>query len=479
MQQLTAALAAAPCWGFSVAYDTDHSPAPAPLMAPGMALPDLPGKRGGSGSGWGSAAGSGSAGGSGGGFGGSRVLDAVAGAGEAGAAGVEPSQEDGGGQTGGRQQQLWSWSVLGVAFSVADGCAFYVPLTRQLKAGGASSVDPGAAANAAAASAAGDAMRVGTGKRLRQLWDGLSAIFAASSSRSSTSTPGEQQQHQDTSVRAVAAAAQAAGKPLLGAYSPAAAAGIWMTPGPVAATYALKAQLQALASPPVLSGLRGFVLRESLVDVRIAAWLLHPDDKTCEEDRWGAAPGRKPLTKGLEALLQKWGCAQDVADAVGELPRSGGGASSGRHLHACRRACMALKLHRILAPMLQSESVLPALMGMEMPLVRLLAAMEAHGIALDPAVLDAQEPAMVKRLGQLEAAAAKHNRGVKFNLSSPADVRMVLFEKLKLPPRQRPQMPRAATCPPTQRCSTSSCASTRCLASSCSTGSSPSCWRAS
>jgi DNA polymerase I-like protein with 3'-5' exonuclease and polymerase domains len=73
-------------------------------------------------------------------------------------------------------------------------------------------------------------------------------------------------------------------------------------------------------------------------------------------------------------------------------------------------------------------------MGIEMPLVRLLAAMEARGIALDPAVLDAQKPAMVKRLGQLEAAAAKYNRGVKFNLASPADVRSVLFEKLKLPP---------------------------------------------
>jgi hypothetical protein len=62
---------------------------------------------------------------------------------------------------------------------------------------------------------------------------------------------------------------------------------------------------------------------------------------------------RRPLSKGLEALLLKWGCAQDVADAVGELPRTGGSASSGRHLHACRRACMALKLHKILAPMLQ------------------------------------------------------------------------------------------------------------------------------
>jgi hypothetical protein len=221
---------------------------------------------------------------------------------------VEPSQDEAGSRSGGQQQQqqqLWSWSVLGVAFSVADSCAFYVPLTRQLKASSSSGTDLGVAASVAAATAAGDAMRVGTGKRLRQLWEGLSTIFTSSSSSSTGSsiyTPG-QQQRPDKSVSAVAAAARAvaaaaaaadaAGKPVLAASSPAAAADIWMTPGPVKATYALKTQLQMLASPPVASGLQGFVVGEPLVDVRIAAWLLHPDDKTCEEDRWGSAPGRK------------------------------------------------------------------------------------------------------------------------------------------------------------------------------------------
>jgi hypothetical protein len=219
---------------------------------------------------------------------------------------VEPSQEDAGGRSGAQQQQqqqLWSWSVLGVAFSVADSCAFYVPLTRQLKASSSSSMDASVAANVAAATAAGDAMRVGTGKRLRQLWEGLTTIFTSSSSTGrSINTPG-QQQCSDKSVSAAAAAARAvaaaaaaadaAGKPVLAASSPAAAADIWMTPGPVKATYALKTQLQMLASPPVASGLQGFVVGQPLVDVRIAAWLLHPDDKTCEEDRWGSAPGRK------------------------------------------------------------------------------------------------------------------------------------------------------------------------------------------
>jgi hypothetical protein len=219
---------------------------------------------------------------------------------------VDPSQEEAGGRSGGQQQQqqqqLWGWSVLGVAFSVADSCAFYVPLTRQLKVSSSSSMDAGVAANVAAATAAGDAVRVGTGKRLRQLWEGLTNIFTSSSSSSSINTPGQQQCSNKSvsavaaaarAVAAAAAAADAAGKPVLAASSPAAAADIWMTPGPVKATYALKTQLQMLASPPVASGLQGFVVGQPLVDVRIAAWLLHPDDKTCEEDRWGSAPGRK------------------------------------------------------------------------------------------------------------------------------------------------------------------------------------------
>lgn len=73
-------------------------------------------------------------------------------------------------------------------------------------------------------------------------------------------------------------------------------------------------------------------------------------------------------------------------------------------------------------------------MGMEMPLVRILAAMEVEGIAISAQALLEQKPAMEKRLRQLEAEAQQHNNGVKFNLASAAEVRHVLFERLKLPP---------------------------------------------
>jgi DNA polymerase I-like protein with 3'-5' exonuclease and polymerase domains len=82
----------------------------------------------------------------------------------------------------------------------------------------------------------------------------------------------------------------------------------------------------------------------------------------------------------------------------------------------------------------QSEEVMPALMGIEMPLVPVLVAMEATGIALSPDILQQQRPPMLRRLQQLERAAAELAGGVSFNLSAPSEVSKVLFEKLKLPP---------------------------------------------
>jgi DNA polymerase I-like protein with 3'-5' exonuclease and polymerase domains len=92
----------------------------------------------------------------------------------------------------------------------------------------------------------------------------------------------------------------------------------------------------------------------------------------------------------------------------------------------CKQSALPIRLP-------QYAGALPALMGLEMPLVRLLAAMEARGIALDAAVLEQQQPAMKKRMEQLQAAATALNGGVRVNLASPTDIRAVLFQQLKLP----------------------------------------------
>ena len=64
--------------------------------------------------------------------------------------------------------------------------------------------------------------------------------------------------------------------------------------GPVAVTYGLKAQLAALADPPAGSGLPGLLVgHEPLLDVRLAAWVLDPDNADCEEDSWGVGTGKR------------------------------------------------------------------------------------------------------------------------------------------------------------------------------------------
>lgn len=81
----------------------------------------------------------------------------------------------------------------------------------------------------------------------------------------------------------------------------------------------------------------------------------------------------------------------------------------------------------------QAACAIPALMGLEMPLVRVLAAMEAAGMPADPAALHSTAPAMEARLAQLEAAAAAYNAGgAAFSLTSAKKVRQLLFDKLKL-----------------------------------------------
>lgn len=54
-------------------------------------------------------------------------------------------------------------------------------------------------------------------------------------------------------------------------------------PAPVRVTFALKAALKLLADPPAASGLPGLALGGSLVDARVAAWLLSPNSSVVEE----------------------------------------------------------------------------------------------------------------------------------------------------------------------------------------------------
>lgn len=166
----------------------------------------------------------------------------------------------------------WRWSVLGVAFSTAEGCAWYVPVTT--------------------GDVPGDvAMRSATSSRLRAVWDGLRTIFGSRGVSTGGAAAGADCGSSSkafascTKVPAVAAAAAACTPGALAAAT-ATDNATWLSPRPVKVTYALKSQLLMLANPPADSDLMGISVQGCVIDVRIAAWLLSPDCGKVQESSW-------------------------------------------------------------------------------------------------------------------------------------------------------------------------------------------------
>jgi len=97
-----------------------------------------------------------------------------------------------------------------------------------------------------------------------------------------------------------------------------------------------------------------------------------------------------------------------------------------------RAACAILKLHARLVPDLQHAGLSALYTDMELPLVEVLARMEADGIAVDVAYLGRLKASMDATLGQL-VQEIERLAGGSFNLNSPRQLAQVLFERLQLP----------------------------------------------
>lgn len=104
---------------------------------------------------------------------------------------------------------------------------------------------------------------------------------------------------------------------------------------------------------------------------------------------------------------------------------------------AAENADVILQLHDKLWSLLQQNPQLTNLYDtIEMPLARVLAHMETHGVMIDAAKLNKQSKELAKRVQQLEDEAYTL-AGEKFNLGSPKQLQTILFEKLQLPVTQK------------------------------------------
>ena len=104
--------------------------------------------------------------------------------------------------------------------------------------------------------------------------------------------------------------------------------------------------------------------------------------------------------------------------------------------YSCEDADMIRRLREVFAPQLEAMQLTPLLRSVEMPLVQVLATMEATGIAID-----VEWFASLKERFQRERLRVEQEiyqaAGEEFNVNSNPKLREILFEKLKLPVLKR------------------------------------------
>ncbi len=101
--------------------------------------------------------------------------------------------------------------------------------------------------------------------------------------------------------------------------------------------------------------------------------------------------------------------------------------------YAAEDADITLRLHHALqARLAETPSVLPVLMDIEMPLVPVLAKIERQGALVDAALLGVQSGELGTKMVELEREAFEL-AGEEFNLGSPKQLGVILYDKLGMP----------------------------------------------
>ncbi|TDB67916.1 DNA polymerase I [Arundinibacter roseus] len=164
----------------------------------------------------------------------------------------------------------------------------------------------------------------------------------------------------------------------------------------------------------------GIDVRGPLSDTMLAHYLLEPEMRH-GMDRLAAHYLRyEPVS--IEELIGKKGSKQGNMRevAVEEIKE-----------YAAEDADITLQLHQILLPELATKNATKLFEGVEMPLVKVLAAMESEGVRLDTEALAQMSGVLENDIRSLENDIFAQ-AGVSFNLNSPKQLGEVLFEKMNL-----------------------------------------------
>lgn len=104
--------------------------------------------------------------------------------------------------------------------------------------------------------------------------------------------------------------------------------------------------------------------------------------------------------------------------------------------YSCEDADITLQLKNILLAKIKEQGIEKLLYDIEIPLIKVLMSMERTGVRIDSARMKEYSAELQKELVGIEESIYEH-AGEKFNISSPKQLGVILFEKLKVDPKPK------------------------------------------
>ena len=161
-------------------------------------------------------------------------------------------------------------------------------------------------------------------------------------------------------------------------------------------------------------------VKGTLFDTMLAHYLLQPDMRHNMDFLAQTYLNYKPVS--IESLIGKKGKKQLTVRSVAlEILKD----------YACEDADITLQLKKYFEPELKINDALTLFEKIEVPLVPVLASMEAEGIRLDIKTLTDYSIQLEKEVTEIQHEII-NQAGVDFNIASPKQLGEVLFEKLKI-----------------------------------------------
>lgn len=164
----------------------------------------------------------------------------------------------------------------------------------------------------------------------------------------------------------------------------------------------------------------GIDVKGKAFDTMVAAYLVDATQKLKMDELSKGLLNYKPVP--IEELIGKGKAQKSMADLSPEEV----------YLYACEDADITLRLHEILNEQLKKDELKEIAYEVDFPLMEVLADMEYKGVRLDTEMLAEFSKALESDLRALEQKIYA-KAGEEFNINSPQQLGVILFEKLELP----------------------------------------------